>query len=312
MVMSTNNEHEMHQAAEPKIIFFDTRTNLADHTAVRQNKKKMGKKRNLSVFDAIQELESEDAKAEKKRRKRTTSDRLRAEAARSQTRIYNHLVECRILLQRATTSVAEEKNDEVEESCNTLLKSLLEARSQLVSGDSEMDAKYEDVVSGSSEDLGDILEEEYNACRDIWKGVLNKRHRDLKLHSGLTAKNQFKVMDSSFWEQVEGTMEYERVRENSDQKDAFDDSKVYQQLLKDFVATSTSANNGGTSRVERTSKNSKKKEVDRRASKGRKIRYKEIPKLVNFTFPLSRSNNSNLHQDEWFQSLFGGVATKSS
>ena len=59
-----------------------------------------------------------------------------------------------------------------------------------------------------------------------------------------------------------------------------------------------------------TRKKTSKKQVDRRASKGRKIRYKEIPKLVNFTFPLSRSNNSNLDQDEWFQSLFGGIGSK--
>lgn len=277
----------------------------------------MKKKRNLSVFDAIQELESEDVKAEKKRRKRTTNDRLRAEAAQSQTKIYNHLVECRILLQRAVTSVGGEEDqndDDVEKGCNKLLNSLLEARSQLVSGDTDAEGKYEDVVNSSSDDLGDILEEEYEACRGIWKTVLNKRHNDLKLHAGLTAKNQFKVLDSSFWEQVEGTMEYESLRDNGENKDTFDDSKVYQQLLKDFVATSASVKSGASSRIEKSSKNkdSKKKEVDRRASKGRKIRYKEIPKLVNFTFPLSRKSSSNLNQDEWFQSLFGGVGTRAS
>ncbi|CAJ1906335.1 unnamed protein product [Cylindrotheca closterium] len=272
----------------------------------------MKKKRNLSVFDAIQELESDDVKAEKKRRKRTTTDRLRAEAAQSQSKVYNHLVECRILLQRATTSVGEEEqNDAVEQDCNTLLKSLLQARSKLVSGDPDVDGKYEDVVNSSCDDLDAVLQEEYEACRDIWKTVLNKRHNNLKLHSGLTAKSQFKVMDSSFWEQVEGTMEYEGLRENDDQKDTFDDSKVYQQLLKDFVATSANANSA-TPRPEKSSKNSKKKQVDRGASKGRKIRYKEIPKLVNFTFPLSRNNTSNLNQDEWFQSLFGGAGSKKS
>ena len=275
----------------------------------------MGKKRNLSVFDAIQELESEDVKAETKRRKRTKNDRLRAEAAQSQAKIYNHLVECRILLQRAVTAAEEEasNDDAVEQGCNTLLKSLLEARSKLVSGDAEVEGNYEDVVKSSSEDLDDMLQEEYEACRGTWKTVLNKRHNDLKLHSGLTAKNQFKVMDSSFWEQVEGTMEYESLRENDDNKDTFDDSKVYQQLLKDFVATSASSKSGTSSRMIKSSKNNDsktKKEVDRRASKGRKIRYKEIPKLVNFTFPLSRNNNSNIDKDEWFQSLFGGIGNK--
>jgi protein AATF/BFR2 len=113
---------------------------------------------------------------------------------------------------------------------------------------------------------------------------------------------------------VDATVEYEQLRRQSkddedEEEDRLDDSKVYQQLLKDFVAHSTAAANGngvGRLQVSKSAQN-KKKQVDRRASKGRKIRYKEIPKLVNFTFPLSRPNSSNLDQDEWFQSLFGGA-----
>ena len=164
----------------------------------------------------------------------------------------------------------------------------------------------------SSQELDDELESEYDTCRQNWKQVLNQRHKDLKLHSGLTAKSQFRVMDSSFWEQVDATVEYEKIRasDQDEEETNFDDSKVYQQILKEFVANSTNANQNGSNRFSTKTKKTQKKEVDRRASKGRKIRYKEIPKLVNFTFPLSRPNNSNLDQDEWFQSLFGGAATK--
>jgi protein AATF/BFR2 len=270
----------------------------------------MGKKRNLSVFDAIQELESEDVKTESTRRKRSTADHLRAQAAQSQTKIYNHLVQCRILFQRAMTSTENEENsDDVRGRCDALLQSLLEARSQLVSGASDVDGKYSELVEGEASDLDDVLDEEHDACRQRWKQVLNKRHADLKLHSGLSAKSQFRVMDSSFWQQVEGTVEYEKMRTDSKEDSGdFDDSKVYQQLLKEFVATS--ANSDANARPARSTKKSKKQEVDRRASKGRKVRYKEIPKLVNFTFPLSRANPSNLDQDEWFQSLFGGVGAR--
>eukprot|EP00980_Cylindrotheca_fusiformis_P000229 scaffold52_cov183-Cylindrotheca_fusiformis.AAC.8 len=266
----------------------------------------MAKKRNLSVFDAIQELESEDVKAETRRRKRSTTDQIRAQAANSQTKIYNHLVECRILFQRALNSLEnEERSDDLKVQCDVLLESLLEGRSQLVSGVADADGKYSALVQGQRSDLDDVLIEEYNACKQRWKQVLDKRHADLKLQSGITAKSQFRVMDSSFWEQVEGTVEYEKQRVDSNEdKPEFDDSKVYQQLLKEFVATSA---NGDTGTRPVRSKKSKKKEVDRRASKGRKIRYREIPKLVNFTFPLSRATNSNLDQDEWFRSLFGGV-----
>jgi protein AATF/BFR2 len=305
------------------------------------------KKRNLSVFDAIQELESEDVKAESRRRKKTTADANRGQAAQSQSKIYNHLVECRILFQRASTASnktnKDDDDDEEEDGtvddpseavgfrdeCNALLETLLKARQKLILGgdddeDEEDDGdQYSELVDqdSSSENLEDVLEKEYDTCREQWKQVLNRRHKDLKLHAGLTAKSQFRVMDSSFWEQVDATVEYEKLRDNNnnnntddnDDDKAFDDSKVYQQMLKDFVATSAAAANGddANNRLSKKKKSNKakKEQVDRRASKGRKIRYKEIPKLVNFTFPLSRPNTSNLDQDEYFQSLFGGAAT---
>lgn len=261
------------------------------------------KKRNLSVFDAIQELESQDIKAETRRKKSRTNEQHRAQAAQAQTKIYSSLVESRILLQRAVTAAEEGSDKNVISQSNILLESLLQARQRLVSGKQTSGEEYADIVK-NEDSLQDVLQEEYEVVREEWKSVLNKRHNDLKLHSGLTAKSQFRIMDSSFWEQVEGTVEYEAL-----QNKEFDDSKVYQQLLKDFVATSASSQSQKNMQRNRQ-QNKQKKQVDRRASKGRKIRYKEIPKLVNFTFPLSRSsqiNSAGLDQDEWFQSLFGGV-----
>jgi hypothetical protein len=46
--------------------------------------------------------------------------------------------------------------------------------------------------------------------------------------------------------------------------------------------------------------------VDRRASKGRKIRYAVHPKLVNFAFPIARPVPT-IVENVWFNSLFGGV-----
>ena len=268
----------------------------------------MGKKRNLSVFDAIQELESEDFRAESRRRKRTTADAHRAKAAQSQSKIYNHLVECRILFQRAMNNFknAEIRNEVIGNQCDDLLETLLQARHQLLGGDEDDQSTYTDLVRGDAAELENNLENEYDACREQWKEILNQRHKDLRLHAGLTAKSQFRIMDSSFWQQVEATVEYEEMRDYN-KEETFDDFKVYQQLLKDFITTSTSTNGSTSNRLNTKTKKSQKKEVDRRASKGRKIRYKEIPKLVNFTFPLSRPNFSNLDQDEWFQSLFGGA-----
>lgn len=63
---------------------------------------KMGKRNlDVSIFAAIEELDSEDRRGERKRRKETNAEKHKAVEAQTQTKIYNHLVESRILLQRA-------------------------------------------------------------------------------------------------------------------------------------------------------------------------------------------------------------------
>ena len=297
----------------------------------------MGKKRDLSIFDAIEELDTQDRKADRKRRKDTNAEKKRAQEVQSQSKIYNHLLESRILLQRAINkvndgAVSSKNKSPFRETCNTLIEKLMQARNQLSGSPSSSessadndDAKCEDLLRPSARaNLHDSLQEEYEKHRDEWKRILNQKHKNLRLHSGVTAKSQFRIMDSSFWEQVEATMEYEEIRNKDDNNSSaqsgsavlFDDSKVYQQLLKDFVANSANANSARAgensaealrSSTKYKNNSSKKNSVDRKASKGRKIRYKEIPKLVNFTFPLSRPNTSNLDTEEYFQSLFGGA-----
>ncbi len=282
----------------------------------------------MSIFDAIEELDTQDRNAERKRRKETSAEKKKALEAQSQSKIYNHLLETRILLQRAVNKVNDSQDQETNtdasstgssfrNTCDTLIENLMRARSQL-SGESKAD-EYKDLLATSSvANLHNTLQEEYETHRDDWKRILNRKHKSLRLHSGVTAKSQFRIMDSSFWEQVEATMEYEEIRQQETSKSVlFDDSKVYQQLLKDFVANSASRSGEGNTNADglrsstKQKNSSNKKDVDRRASKGRKIRYKEIPKLVNFTFPLSRPNTSSLNRDEYFQSLFGGAGVSS-
>ncbi|KAK9841761.1 hypothetical protein WJX81_001171 [Elliptochloris bilobata] len=65
--------------------------------------------------------------------------------------------------------------------------------------------------------------------------------------------------------------------------ETYDDSEFYQQLLKEFLEGSAAAG----ARVQSLSQGGKKrrKQVDRRASKGRKLRYHVHEKLVNFVAP---------------------------
>jgi hypothetical protein len=149
---------------------------------------------------------------------------------------------------------------------------------------------------------------------------MNQRYKDLKLHAGLTAKAQFKLLDSDFWQQVESTVSYEMstVRNNKqneekvEESSLFDDSKLYQHLLQDFLMTSNNntMTSGSAGQTMSNSKGKPKKDVDRKASKGRKIRYQTIPKLVGFTFPVYRKE-AVMDEEEWFQSLFGRAAAAS-
>ena len=111
-------------------------------------------------------------------------------------------------------------------------------------------------------------------------------------------------MDSSFWHQVDAsTVSYEQLQLQEEQQQStviFDNTNVYQRImLQDFLSFSMegdgTAEEAATQRLHchamKDSTASSKKQtsvVDHWASKGQKIQYNaEIPKLVNFTFPVA-------------------------
>jgi hypothetical protein len=213
------------------------------------------KKRGRSMFDSVKLLESQDVSAAKKRHVSTKRDLARSKAATGQTKVYGSLMECRILLQRSIQTVhaetsesnsdGDDENEEAVEKCNQLLAKLLEARERLVPSvtDDDDETDYEELTANSdSSQLEKKLQNQYDICQTEWKQTLNRRHKDVRLHAGLTAKAQFRVMDSSFWEQVDATVQHEQLRvggnnNTDDSKNVFDDTKVYQHLLKGTFAT---------------------------------------------------------------------------
>ena len=82
---------------------------------------------------------------------------------------------------------------------------------------------------------------------------------------------------------------------NSDEEDAveveiFDDTDYYQQLLRDVIAARGGSDGQGGEQQwqiqQRERKAKRKKTVDTKASKGRKLRYEVHPKLQNFMVPV--------------------------
>ena len=331
----------------------------------------------FDALSTLEKLENDDMRAAKSRRRASTASASKSLAAQAQTAVAGELIQCRILLQRALqTTVSEmsegahgegvDANEKKEEeprdtggnddgitpikSADHLLIKLLEARNKLTKL-SNVEAERPSYGSGlvgatkSSNDsdahqcppLDHILKSEYDGCRSEWKDTFNRRHHDLRLHAGLTAKaaSKFRVIDQSFWDQVESAVSHERLiqKEGSSNRDGklmfdhpmtymYDDSKIYQHMLRDFVALGASG--GGSSgnpslaadaaaerlrRAAQKKKGQSAKDIDRKASKGRKIRYTVNPKLENFTFPVSRPVPS-IGEDDWFRSLFGGAGIR--
>mmetsp|Transcript_9507 Transcript_9507/g.5641 ORF Transcript_9507/g.5641 Transcript_9507/m.5641 type:complete len:90 (-) Transcript_9507:40-309(-) len=88
-------------------------------------------------------------------------------------------------------------------------------------------------------------------------------------------------------------------------------------MLQEYVALSTDRGNDNAAaaaaeRLKRSlkKKSTKKNDVDRKASKGRKIRYVVHEKLTNFTFPMQRVGVAVMEEDVLFKSMMGGVVTR--
>ncbi|KAL3660064.1 hypothetical protein V7S43_014985 [Phytophthora oleae] len=84
----------------------------------------------------------------------------------------------------------------------------------------------------------------------------------------------------------------------------YDDSDFYQQLLKEFIESG--GGGAGQEAMVRRTHRKKKKLVNRKASKGRQLRYTVHPKLENFMFP-EPYLQPEMDVTELFRSLFGQV-----
>jgi hypothetical protein len=290
------------------------------------------------LFQAVDALNHQD-RNDKRRRPASsssaalTSSKRNAAAAQSQVDIYQSLVECRILLQRcrldhSAIDTADEQAQQQEvaqeqELCDKVLRNLIQARDQLnhrrqrqQQQNHDDDDDDDDEERNSNIDvISAHLQKAYAEDRVAWKEVLDRRHKDVRLHAGAVTSKQFRSLDASFFDQVEAAVEHEKTRfglnrgnaEDAEEEDnGVDDSRLYQQILKDFVGSSSTQSSSAANGLPIRSSSSKKVNVDRKASKGRKVRYTEIPKLVHFTFPLSRPE-TDLETNAWFRSLFGGA-----
>jgi len=121
-----------------------------------------------------------------------------------------------------------------------------------------------------------------------------------KIH---TKKSEFKII---------GEMSIENV-ENQVDEEILDDSDFYQSLLRELIEAKTSeidpddpvALTRQWLATQQLRQKKKKKNVDTKASKGRKVRYHVHPKLVNFMVPIPKFGWTEEMTNELFSSIGG-------
>ena len=235
---------------------------------------------------------------------------------------------------------------------NTLCHHTISKNDETKSDHSSDDESSNDEDYGQNSNDAKHHQQTYDKLKSYWKTVLNRHHDNINItkHSTKDSNSKFfQVIDQSFWSQIENTVEHNMLleqhthaskrngsqnddddddddEEEEDSKDSliqFDDTKIYQNMLQEYITLSAEqTSNNATSLAEHrlklassAHKNKKKDDVDRRASKGRKIRYVIHEKLKNFTFPLQREVNSLvshvvMDEDVLFKSMLGGVLNK--
>ncbi|KAG1652889.1 Protein AATF [Nymphon striatum] len=153
------------------------------------------------------------------------------------------------------------------------------------------------------------------------QSTLKQINQKLSDKFGLIKKTQRKQSDfrvlgkpeNEIDEVHESTLEAEtyesKVQQNYD-TEIFDDTDFYHQLLREVLERKSSVGNNsascGRQLLEIQKLRSKiKKKVDTKASKGRKIRYTALKKLVNFMAPIVNHQMADEAKNELFSSLFG-------
>jgi protein AATF/BFR2 len=175
----------------------------------------------------------------------------------------------------------------------------------------------------STEQIWKRLSETHNALRPQWKSVTDKWHARLNFGSE-QAKSKLKVLNYSMWDQIDEIVSNEdkfvektyslfqdsRRHDKAEQEGAeealydfevYDDCVFHAAMLKTYINSTTEATNSSEyvlnaeelKELRRYKKNPNGKNVDRKASKGRKVRYVPHAKLQNFMFPQENSSNYN-------------------
>ncbi|TIA71414.1 hypothetical protein E3P91_02543 [Wallemia ichthyophaga] len=253
-------------------------------------------------------------------------DKQRGLAVIAQLQAYDKLLEMRIGIQKAVNQVnvicADEDNDFVTgneddiqstlSSLNELTESLFSIREKFIKYDSNTSipprkrVRLDDTIISNDSTIKEYpqqaAQDSFNLANSYEPHLIDT----LKTTSNkvsLASTKGFSAVSKDAWSQVEDVMrELPKLRgrvgvrrgnnatTGQFEAEVFDDGDFYQTLLKEIIESKTGEAN--PEQPLKPNKNKVKKDIDTRATKGRKIKYNVHDKLQNFMVPIPPSKEA--------------------
>ncbi|KAK3181974.1 rRNA-processing protein bfr2 [Lecanicillium sp. MT-2017a] len=274
--------------------------------------------------------------------KSANADAEKGAAIQKQRKIYDGLLNLRIRLQKAliaanTFPTLEEPEEEAE---SEPYEAAEEAAIKLLNTISSLRENFGPPVAAGSKRKRDI--ETSMPSEDIWAQLQEEDRRAIKFREsrlekwsrkvqsvnvtapkGLSSRNktlvdslhdQLNVPDNRLVKRTRvprSCAPAQLAKKIADDQDIFDDADFYQLLLKELVEQRTVDSSGESAAavpsvvLTASRDNKQRKNVDRKASKGRKMRFTVHEKLQNFMAPEDRRSWEQATIDRFFSTLFG-------
>jgi len=256
--------------------------------------------------------------------KRAAADAVKGKGVAAQQRYHKEFLECRVQLQQVLEGSnrmpegfrladACEFDEPIREAKTALARSLVEVLASLddiqnssVAASPAINRDQPPTLPADVDREWQHLEATWNAKSQYVTDSIDRWHRKTVLGSGGAAlRSKLKALDKAPSQQVDSMMQEpskwvarsqmaagaalkvgggaaQAGQPGRDERDeeTFEDTEFYQVALKDYLESQL-----GNASVAARPSSKRKNQVDRRASKGRKLRYDAHEKLVNFMTP---------------------------
>ncbi|KAI8892706.1 apoptosis-antagonizing transcription factor [Globomyces pollinis-pini] len=232
---------------------------------------------------------------------------------KNQLSVWDTLLDTRIKFQKILeSSNCLPQNDYYED----FVQGLLVTNDQ-IPGIESMKRKHDEVevdewIVDTWENVLTPMQEGFRSYRN---DTLEKWNSKVQIANGIPLQKKFKVINQSVVSQIEDIVQGEgEVRDkhlNDYDENIYDDGDYYQQLLKELIESRLTTSDDPVqlgmryAQLKQLQNKKNKKQVDTRASKGRKIRYQIQEKIQNFMTPEPRGTWHDGMVTELFSSLFG-------